>query len=381
MDIRKKICVDLRVCQKKSRHTGIGVYAYNFCKHIQSINSGYDIYFLILKGVSLPFSIDDEKLIHVRRFKKPESFQELFDFIDIKYLLKKHDIDVYHSLVPGVITPSRRLKVVYTIHDVIPDIIEKEKIRLLPMRFLYKMKMYSSTRASCLVFDSITTKNDYYLVYNHGPKNHKVIYLGSDFDSYTNLGTISKTGIIDDYIFYVGGFNDRKNVPNLIKAFLRISVKYPRLKLIIAGKPNRLQSSKLISECGLDIFKVKNIEWKGFVPDEEMPELYLNCKFFIYPSLYEGFGLPLLDAMKLGAPIITTEMGSIPEVTGNAALYLNVASVDEIAQRMICLLESESLRFDLIKLGRIRAVNFTWQRTALDTLSVYNQILNDENRN
>ena len=184
----------------------------------------------------------------------------------------------------------------------------------------------------------------------------------------------------NDYIFYIGGFNERKNVPAVINAFLNISDKFPNLKLVIAGKPNHIQSLKIKSECGIDIFNNNKIEWKGFVFDFDIPELYSNAKFFIYPSSYEGFGLPLLEAMKLGTPIITTKLGSIPEVTGSAALYLNNTSVEELTEKMLTLIENEDLRTKLVNLGKLQALNFSWKKTAQETIIVYNQIFKDAYR-
>lgn len=378
--MKKRVCIDLRVCQKKSRHTGIGVYAYNLCKLIKDFNTDFELFFLVLKGYKLPFEIDVDKLIYVRRFYKPESIQELFDFIDVKYLLFKHKIDIYHSLVPCTITPTDRLKIIVTIHDIIPDIIVNERIKPHLQRIIYKLKMYATSKASRLIFDSHATKNDFLDFYKVVTNKFDVIYLGSEFENYVNLNTKSKNAFSNDYIFYIGGFNDRKNVPNLINAFLNISDKFPNLKLVIAGKPNHIQSLKIKSECGIDIFNNSKIEWKGFVPDSSIPELYSNAKFFIYPSLYEGFGLPLLEAMKLGTAIITTYLGSIPEVTGSAALYLNNTSEKELIEKMLILIENQDLRANLINQGKIQALNFSWEKTANDTISVYNQIFKDENR-
>ncbi len=376
----KRVCIDLRVCQKKSRFTGVGVYAYNLCILLKDFNTDFEVFFLVLKGYNLPFDIDKDKLISVRRLHKPESIQELFDFIDVKYLLSKFKIDIYHSLVPCTIKPSGKLKVIVTVHDIIPDIILSEKIKSFFHRIVYKFKMHVSVQANRLIFDSHATKNDFFDYYKIGTNNFSVIYLGSEFENNITQKARIVNSLPGDYIFYMGGFNDRKNVPALINAFLNISAKYPQLKLIIAGKPNPAQSLKLKSKCGVDVFNNPKIIWKGFVADSNIPELFINAKFFIYPSLYEGFGLPLLDAMKLGTPIITTKLGSIPEVTGNAALYLNNTSFSDLTEKMQMLIEDKDLRTKLVIQGKLQASNFSWKKTAFETLMVYNKIFKDENR-
>jgi glycosyltransferase involved in cell wall biosynthesis len=261
-----------------------------------------------------------------------------------------------------------------------PDIILSEMIKSFFYRIVYKFKMHVSAQANRLIFNSHATKNDFFDYYKIDTNNFSVIYLGSEFENNIKQKARIVNSLPGDYIFYMGGFNDRKNVPTLINAFLNISAKYPQLKLIIAGKPNPAQSLKLKSKCGVHVFNNPKIIWKGFVADSDIPELFINAKFFIYPSLYEGFGLPLLDAMKLGTPIITTSLGSISEVTGNAALYLNNTSVSDLTEKMYMLIEDKDLRNKLVIQGKLQASNFSWKKTAYETLMVYNQIFKDENR-
>ena len=180
--MKKRICIDLRICQKKARYTGVGVYAFNLCKTLLNFKDDYDFFFLVIKGYNLPFEINSDKLIYVYRLRKPESFQELFDFIDVKYLLKKNNIKVFHSLVPCVIKPSNNLKVIVTIHDIIPDIIKEEEIKSSIQKFIYKIKMHSASLASFLIFNSNTSKKDFLDYYTFKTLNYSTIYLGPQFE-------------------------------------------------------------------------------------------------------------------------------------------------------------------------------------------------------
>lgn len=277
--------------------------------------------------------------------------------------------------MPCTLKSSGSLQIIVTIHDIIPDIIVNEQIKSLIQRNIYNLKMYSSSKANGLIFNSHATKNDFLDFYEVGTNNLSVIYLGSEFENYTPQNSEIKNLATKDYIFYIGGFNQRKNVPLIINAFLNISNSFPNLKLVIAGKPNSIQSINLMEECGVDIFNNSKIEWLGFVDDSKIPELYFNSIFFIYPSLYEGFGLPLLEAMKLGVPVITTNLGSIPEVTGDAALYLDNTTVEDLIEKMCILIKDYKLRNNLVDKGKFQASKFSWKKAANETINFYKQII------
>jgi glycosyltransferase involved in cell wall biosynthesis len=118
----------------------------------------------------------------------------------------------------------------------------------------------------------------------------------------------------------------------------------------------------------------KEIVFTGFVPNEFLPFLFNGASAFIYPSLYEGFGLPVLEAMACGVPVVTTNVSSLPEVAGDAAVLLNPYSVDELADGIWRILSNEDLRDGCIKKGIERARSFTWERCAIETLKVFSEV-------
>lgn len=164
-----------------------------------------------------------------------------------------------------------------------------------------------------------------------------------------------------NYILAVSSLDPRKNLKNLIIAFNLLNM--PNLKLLIAGSENRIFSD-------LDIRSLikgnRNIKMAGYVSDARLVELYRNARIFIYPSLYEGFGLPPLEAMACGCPVITSLKASIPEVCADAVYYIDPTDTESIANGIAALMADKSLRDSLIEKGITRAAEFTWDKTAAE---------------
>lgn len=370
--MKQKICLDIRVGQKASKFTGVGIYANHLACKLLELDVGLDFYFLVLKGYDLPFDIPLEKLIIVNRPKRPESTQELFDFFDVKKKLIERGVSVFHSLVPGVITPSENLLVVTTIHDVIQDIIPQEHDGSAYAKWLYRFKMSKAIKATKIITNSAITRNDLLRYYNLVNVDVTITYLGPQFSGSDTL--ISNKKSARPYLLYLGGFNFRKNIAQLIYAYADIATIFKDIDLVIAGKPSAGLDIKLRAIC-----KEKNIEkrvlWLGFVQDKDLPALYTNSTIFIYPSLYEGFGLPVLEAMQMGTPVITSNKGSIPEIVGDAALMVNVESADDITHAITRLLNDESLQKRLSATGIKQAAKFSWEKCAYETAIVYKNML------
>ncbi len=372
--MKKRICIDIRVCQKSSRYTGVGIYAFNLSKYIEENNSEFDIFYLLLKNKELPWEIPLDRIISIKRSSKPESLQELFDIFDLKYILKKNRISVYHSLVPGMITPSKTLFVINTLHDIIPDILPLENHKSIFARVLYKLKMKLILKSSFIIADSIATQNDFNNVYGFSDKNISVIYLSSQFSS-VQISSNQKVWY-RKYILYTGGFNYRKNVPIIIKSFASIANNFPEVDLLIVGKPSKQQYLDL-NNIIENLTNLKGrVVFKGFISDSNLPQYYANSEAFIYPSLYEGFGIPVLEAMQCNTPVITSDRGSIPEVVGSSGLLINPDSISEIANAISKILLDSNLQNILRKKGITQSKKFTWESTAEDTIKVYKKVLN-----
>lgn len=176
--------------------------------------------------------------------------------------------------------------------------------------------------------------------------------------------------INNPFVLYLGGFSARKNVRSLIIAFSKVYKQLDKdYRLVIIGA-NKDDSNRLYELCtALDINS--SVIFTGFVPEEHLPIFYNSCDVFAYPSFYEGFGLPPLEAMSCGAPVITSNITSIPEVVGDCGILIDPYDSNKLTEELGKLLSNEKLRNELILKGLTRAKDFNWINTAKKTLEAY----------
>jgi glycosyltransferase involved in cell wall biosynthesis len=189
------------------------------------------------------------------------------------------------------------------------------------------------------------------------------------------LETRKRLGISDDFILFVGTLEPRKNLQRLVEAFERVVKESSlRTQLVIAGGRGWLMDD---FEAALAAKEMRDrICFTGYLHDEDLCALYSSCKAFVYPSLYEGFGLPPLEAMACGAPVIASDTGAIRETVGDAARLVDPKSVGDLAHAVAELLTNENLRQKLSAAGLERVKNFSWEQTAVKTLVVYRDLRN-----
>lgn len=174
------------------------------------------------------------------------------------------------------------------------------------------------------------------------------------------------------FIMYVGRPLPHKNLRRLIDAFVMLQQKHPNLMLALAGKKDAAYAlhEHYIQEQG-----IKNVVFTGFVSDGQLRWMYEHCAAYVFPSLSEGFGLPGLEAMMHGAPVISSNTTCLPEVNGDAALYFNPLDVADIATKISRVIGSDSLRRELVAKGKINVKKFSWDRCAQQTFAVYEHVL------
>ncbi len=177
------------------------------------------------------------------------------------------------------------------------------------------------------------------------------------------------------FIMYVGRPQPHKNLDRLIEAFVMLRQTHPGLKLVLAGKRDTLYKrlEKRIEREG-----IKNVVVTGFVTDGQLRWLYEHCAAYVFPSLSEGFGLPGLEAMAHGAPVVSSNATCLPEVYKDGAEYFDPLSIEEIAAAVDKVLASDELRTRLVKRGKAVANSYSWQRTAEQTLAVYKEALQND---
>lgn len=190
--------------------------------------------------------------------------------------------------------------------------------------------------------------------------------------------TVEKYCVKEPFILAVGNLQPRKNLIRLIKAFSKSLKAVNNLQLVIVGKEHWRSSEvfQLVRQLGLK----DKVVFTGYVPNEDLVSLYNLATAFVYPSLYEGFGLPVLEAMACATPVITSNISSMPEVAGDAAILIDPYQETEMSQAIINVLTDRNLASDLAERGYQRSQHFSWEQTARQTMNVYQTVLrNKEN--
>jgi glycosyltransferase involved in cell wall biosynthesis len=254
---------------------------------------------------------------------------------------------------------------------------------------LYQLKSwtsYSVKKAKAIITISNSSRNDIINVYGIPEENVHVTYPGIkpvvDLEPhiYSMNELKMKYQIKDKYVLFVGTIQPRKNLERLIEAFSLVintdnaSDKHvlEDLQLVIVGKKGWLYESILAAPGKFGISN--NVKFLDFVPSEDLPLLYGHAQCFVLPSLYEGFGLPILEAMKYDCPVITSKVSSMPEAGGDAALYVDPTNTEDIAEKIKKLVQSEKLREELIEKGRKQVKKFSWEKTAKETLEILKEV-------
>lgn len=280
--------------------------------------------------------------------------------------------DVIHAPSPVAIPPvGERQRLVVTVHDL--------AFRRFPKayppawRYLHAAGFARALRtADAVIAVSRSTASDLATIGRLDPNRIHVVPLGGSLP----VGTADPATVLDrlriprPYALFVGTFEPRKNVVRLIRAYRRIGRKVPHA-LVLAGPAG--WASKVIHR-ELAVPGGGRIEVTGHLPEADLDALYRGADAFVYPSLYEGFGLPVLDAMTRGTPVLTSNTSSLPELTGGAAVHVTPTSTRQLADALEDLLTHEGERARLAEAGRTRARDYTWERAAASTLEVYEKV-------
>lgn len=286
-------------------------------------------------------------------------------------------MDVYHG-AGHFVDRVRHGKIVTTVHDLdycmVPDLLDKEWVAKKA-----EFTEISIRRASAVIVPSNFIKEAILSQFTIEKDRVSVVYHGVShafsqrLDQQLIMNTKKKYGISPNYILFVGQLNRNKNLLRLIEAFHMLKQTHDIPYCLVLAGAKRLFYKELqmrIAELGLQ----KDVLFPGYVDEADLPSLYRGATLFMFPSLYEGFGLPVLEAMASGVPVIASSSGSLPEVVGNAGLLVNPLQTEEMAQAMYRLLSESQLREQLIQLGLERVRHFSWTGTALKTLNVYKSV-------
>lgn len=354
--------------------TGVEWYTYHLLHEFmkQDASNEYLLY------TSQPFS-DEEKITWPARFtekvlKSPTKWFWPQTRLTLEFLKKKPDT----LFVPADALPLIRAKrTITTIHDIafIPykDIYEWKR-----QQYLYWTTWHATKHADRIITISEFSKQEIIKYYHVDPSRIEVIYNGYDQNTYTPASvhtTIADALVLKqwdlmprNYIFTIAPLEKKKNLPTLIDAFSIIKQSFPDLQLVVTGKA-RLAKEEIMAKIGDSPHK-NDIKYIGWTDEEQKIALLRNASLFAFPSFYEGFGLPVIEAQSCQVPVVAAQAASLPEIGGDGALYHEVASVEDLADKMVQVLSSPEREQDLIQKGLENIKRFSWEECARKTLKV-----------
>lgn len=351
---------------------GTWVYTYNLLKNLLQVDK-YNRYLLINDGSDDGFDIDCERLI-LKGGIKGKLNKIVWPNLVLPRGAKRSGIDIMHITNPYGTFRQTGYKNVITIHDITPVLFPETQNSMHVFHHKYLVPLILN-KADVVITDSNNSKQDIIRYYGIADDKVRVIHLGVD-ETYKPVSEKGKfvESIEGPYILNVGTLEPRKNLITLIESFKLAKAAGIPHKLVIAG----------IKGWGDIIIEkeIKGIEsdviFAGYLPQEDLPGLYSFADIFIYPSIYEGFGLPPLEAMACGTPVITSNVSSLPEVVGDAAITIEPKDEKNLSEMILKVLDDSELRESLKRKGLERARLFSWEKTAKETLKVYESVMNKQ---
>jgi glycosyltransferase involved in cell wall biosynthesis len=374
-----KIGID--ISQVAYEGTGVANYTKELVRNLIEVDyeNQYVLFGLSFrkKDILLDFANEvtqGKRNVQVKLFPYPVKFADTlwnkYHIVNIEKLTGQ--LDIFHS--SDWIQPPTHAKNITTVHDLViykhpelshPIIVETQKKRL----------NWVTRECKRIITDSFCSRDDIINILKFGSENIDVVYPGISSEyrpssEQEKIGFKQKYGLKGEYILAVGTIEPRKNLRNVIAAFEKfkkhslISSRKKIIELVIAGNSGWENNLK----------ETKDIRMLGFVPNKDMRPLYSSATIFVFPSFYEGFGFPVIEAAACGCPVITSNRGSMKEIVQNAGLLVEPTSTDDLAHKMLQFIVDDKLRGQYVARGFENAKKFSWRKTAIEVLKIYNKL-------
>jgi len=291
--------------------------------------------------------------------------------------------DIVHNPAHYPLLNKPSAKYICTIHDITP--VSHPQFHSRWRSFYNRIALPRLVKYSDkIITDSLQTKKDLISYYSVPDNKISVIYLGASqefkkLDTNATDAIRQKHNLHDPFVLFVGNLEPRKNIPNLIRAFAQCRKQRPELKLVISGRKGWMfgEIFNTIAELRVE----KSVRFLDYVPHEDLPALYNAASIFVYIPFYEGFGLPPLEAMQCGIPVITSNTSSLPEIMGDEGIMVDPNDIPDLVDKMNLLLTDDKARRENILYNLSRCQQFSWDKCAHQTMKIYEEVLNKPETN
>jgi glycosyltransferase involved in cell wall biosynthesis len=380
-----RVGIDGRALCNINRYRGIGRYTYQLLQNLVKASEGYRFVLFGYGESPEPGLLDADVLAELEwreipRRGRPREYPPPWEHLLYARAVQEAGLDIFHGIDHNM-TPFLRCPSIITVHDLILLVLRGPYLG--PKSWLWmEAHRRASKKARFVVAVSENTRRDVHRVWGIPLDRIEVVHEGvspayrpvRDDDAIADV--LDRYGIARPFFMYLGGFDPRKNIGNMLLGFKRYLLSGPEadgFSLMLCGDAGGHEDylEDEIGELGLG----DSVRVAGFVDDEDMPALYTAAEALVFVSTYEGFGLPLLEAMACGTPVLGSGVSSIPEVVGDAGVLVDPLEPDEIAGGMRRLAGDAALRGELIDRGIRRAGLFTWEETAARIMGLYERVL------
>lgn len=341
---------------------GMGTYATNLLNALAAIDTENEY---IVYSTHEAKRQDWPDNFSFRNFEIPKirSRETRWDHFTAPKAAKRDGVDLIHSLHPAVTIPPVRLPVLITVHDAIGWALPGYK---LPFAYnaLARRDMFISNH---IITVSESAKRDLHSLLKIPSRKISVVYQGGP-------PVLRRAGAKKPFFLFVGGTEKRKNLRAVLEAWSARDFATFRLKIVGSAEPSPLNDEREVLEALLTDKQRDSVDWLGRADEAELDRLYKQATALVFPSLYEGFGLPILEAMARRTPVITSNVSSMPEVAGGAALLVDPTDSNALAGAIDSLYRDTELQKELTRRGAEVATSFTWEKTAEATIASYEQV-------
>ncbi len=359
---KTSVAIDISPLKNANRFRGVGFYTKNLTENLK-------------KAAKEKKKYSNLKIELVENLPVRQTGWDLkigkFDIVHYPYF------DIFFPTLPKKIKPT-----VVTVHDLTPLVFPDHYPPGIRGKINWAKQKKRLQQVEAIITDSQNSKEDIVRLTGYRPEQVFVVHLGvgKNFrkikSEKTKLAIRKKYCLPERFVFYVGDVNWNKNIPGLVGACRRANI-----PLIIAGKQAVAQKYDRTHPENQDLVwlqkEVKNdanIHLLGYVSDEDLPVLYNLATVYCQPSFYEGFGMPLVEAMACGCPVISSNQGSLPEIGDQAVLYFDPHQDGSLVQALEAVLEDEGLALELSKRGLLQVKKFSWEKCAQETLTIYQRL-------